>query len=44
MRRDKFHENRFIALSRKLTEYFDGEHKKKELTAKEKREAAKIVK
>jgi hypothetical protein len=44
MRRDKFHESRFTSLSRKLTEYFDGERKKKELTAKEKREAAKIAK
>jgi hypothetical protein len=44
MRRDKFHENCFMEMSRKLTEYFNGELKKEELLAKEGREAAKIAK
>jgi hypothetical protein len=44
MRRGKFHKNRFTETSRKLTEYFVNENKKKELTAKEKREAIKIGK
>jgi hypothetical protein len=42
--RDKFHENRFIQMSRKLTEYFDGKRKKKEFIVKERREAARIAK